>query len=243
MDLALVFARGSFLCNPLRFLYGRALLLLRGRHSFLILWDKPNPLPCCTLLLRSPFRPPQGLFARLYSASPAHPIPGKMDHGKLLCATAASKPKPTWFTHRILCPSRDFWRSPGQKLPPRDLPNPWKKAIQCVLAAQGALPITATTKERHIGLKLTLILSTDVVEICMTSILYLVSHGMLAHEEENFLSLPKVRHLRSPYPSLSLIFRRIPSCRTSAPSPLTVWNEFRVSSVGPRGDQIVSCTQ
>ena len=34
------------------------------------------------------------------------------------------------------------------------------------------------------------------------------------------LSLPKVRHLRSPYPSL--IFRRIPSCRTSAPSPLTV---------------------
>ena len=44
---------------------------------------------------------PQGLFARLYSASPAHPIPGKMDHGKLLCATAASKPKPTWFTHRI----------------------------------------------------------------------------------------------------------------------------------------------
>ena len=28
-----------------------------------------------------------------------------------------------------------------------------KKAIQCVLAAQGALAITATTKERHIGLK------------------------------------------------------------------------------------------
>ena len=34
MDLALVFARGSFLCNPLRFLYGRALLPTPRKTQF-----------------------------------------------------------------------------------------------------------------------------------------------------------------------------------------------------------------
>ena len=230
----LVFARDSFLCNPLRFLYGRALLPTPRRTQFP---HFARQAESSAVLFSSPItNPPRKDFLRGFTTRPqAHPIPGKMDHGKLLCATAASKPKPTWFTHRILCPSRDFWRSLGQKLPPRDLPNPWKKAIQCVVAAQDAIPITVIAKK---GLNLPWILSTAVVGLCTTSIFPLCRKECLLTRKKTFLAEGAPPALSIP----SLIFRRIPSCRTSAPSPLSVRTEFTISCVGPRGDKIVCCT-
>ena len=195
-------SRGApFFATLYDFFTAEQAFLLRGRHSFLILRDKPNPLPCCTLLLRSPFRPARTFCAALLSL-PGSSNPRQNGSWQIVMCDGRLQTKADLVYAQDFVPKSGFLAESEAKITFKGSSKSLKKSHPVCSCGPRCPSHYRNDQRKAYWVEINLnFIHRAVVEIqCTTSILYLVSHGMLAHEEENFLSLPKVRHLRSPYP-------------------------------------------
>ena len=213
-------SRGApFFATLYDFFTAEQAFLLRGRHSFLILRDKPNPLPCCTLLLRSPFRPARTFCAALLSL-PGSSNPRQNGSWQIVMCDGRLQTKADLVYAQDFVPKSGFLAESEAKITFKGSSKSLKKSHPVCSCGPRCPSHYRNDQRKAYWLEITL----NFVHSCSRNMYdfnfipcvawNVGSRGrklsFLAEGAPPALSIP------------SLIFRRIPSCRTSAPSPLTV---------------------